>query len=68
MKARRRDVLVATDGAVKGVQLPDMRHVIGYDLPKDVDSHGARSDSDGRAHLCPQCSACVARARNVPVY
>ena len=44
MKARRRDVLVATDGAVKGVQLPDMRHVIGYDLPKDVDSHGARSD------------------------
>lgn len=70
IKARRREVLVATDGALKGVQLPDFRHVIGYDLPKDVDSYGAhprrwpwpRPHRRIRGSPAVQCSGCAARA------
>ena len=42
LRAKRRDVLVTTDGATRGVSLPDMRHVIAFDLAKDVDTYGTR--------------------------
>ena len=31
-----KDVLVATDVAAKGLDFPDIKHVINYDMPKDV--------------------------------
>jgi ATP-dependent RNA helicase DDX41 len=31
-----KDVLVATDVAAKGIDFPDIKHVINYDMPKDV--------------------------------
>ena len=31
-----KDVLVATDVAAKGLDFPDINHVINYDMPKDV--------------------------------
>ena len=32
----KKDVLVATDVAAKGLDFPDIKHVINYDMPKDV--------------------------------
>jgi len=32
----QKDVLVATDVAAKGLDFPDIKHVINYDMPKDV--------------------------------
>ena len=34
----KKDVLVATDVAAKGLDFPDIKHVINYDMPKDVNS------------------------------
>ncbi len=42
MHAGRRDVIVTTDGNARGLHLPDMRHVISVDLPRDMDTYGAR--------------------------
>jgi ATP-dependent RNA helicase DDX41 len=37
-KAKKREVLVATDVAAKGLHFPDVKHVINYDMPKDVEN------------------------------
>jgi superfamily II DNA/RNA helicase len=34
--AAEKDVLVATDVAAKGLDFPDIKHVINFDMPKDV--------------------------------
>jgi ATP-dependent RNA helicase DDX41 len=38
-KAGRKDVLVATDVASKGLDFPNIQHVINYDMPEDVDDY-----------------------------
>lgn len=35
-----KDVLVATDVASKGLDFPDIQHVINYDMPDDVENYG----------------------------
>ncbi len=35
-RAGKKDVLVATDVAAKGLDFPDIKHVINFDMPKDV--------------------------------
>jgi len=35
-----KDVLVATDIASKGLDFPDVQHVINYDLPEDIENYG----------------------------
>lgn len=35
-----KDVLVATDVASKGLDFPDIQHVINYDLPEDIENYG----------------------------
>jgi len=35
-----KDVLVATDVASKGLDFPDIKHVINYDMPDDIENYG----------------------------
>lgn len=39
-KSAKKDVLVATDVASKGLDFPDIQHVINYDMPEDIENYG----------------------------
>lgn len=39
-----KDVLVATDVASKGLDFPDIKHVINYDMPDDIENYGELSN------------------------
>nr|WP_277605648.1 C-terminal helicase domain-containing protein [Glycomyces sp. L485] len=43
------DVLVATDVAARGIDVPDITHVINYDSPEDAESYTHRIGRTGRA-------------------
>lgn len=43
------DVLVATDVASKGLDFPNIRHVINYDMPKDIEDYVHRIGRTGRS-------------------
>lgn len=47
-RSGKRDVLVATDVAAKGLDFPDIKHVINYDMPKDIQSYVHRVGRTGR--------------------
>ena len=36
----RKDVMVATDVASKGLDFPDIQHVINFDMPEDIENYG----------------------------
>ena len=38
----RKDVLVATDVASKGLDFPNIAHVINYDMPEDIENYGMK--------------------------
>lgn len=44
----RKDVLVATDVAAKGLDFPDVQHVINFDMPKDIENYVHRIGRTGR--------------------
>ena len=39
-RSGEKDVMVATDVASKGLDFPDIQHVINYDLPEDIENYG----------------------------
>ena len=39
-KEHKKDVLVATDIASKGLDFTDIQHVINYDMPTDIENYG----------------------------
>ena len=39
-KELRKDVLVATDIASKGLDFNNIQHVINYDMPNDIENYG----------------------------
>lgn len=43
------DVLVATDVAARGIDVPDISHVINYDMPLEAESYVHRIGRTGRA-------------------
>jgi ATP-dependent RNA helicase DDX41 len=48
-KSGKKDVLVATDVAAKGLDFPDIKHVVNYDMPKDIESYVHRIGRTGRS-------------------
>jgi ATP-dependent RNA helicase DDX41 len=47
-KVGEKDVLVATDVASKGLDFPDIQHVINYDMPKEIEDYVHRIGRTGR--------------------
>lgn len=39
-KDYKKDVLVATDVASKGLDFPEIKHVINFDMPKEIEDYG----------------------------
>ena len=49
-KTERRPILVATDVAARGLDIPNVAHVINFDLPsRSIDSYSHRIGRTGRA-------------------
>jgi len=49
MRERRISILVATDVAARGIDIPELTHVINYSLPEDPESYIHRIGRTGRA-------------------
>jgi ATP-dependent RNA helicase DDX41 len=47
-KDMTKDVLVATDVAAKGLDFPDIQHVINYDMPPEIENYVHRIGRTGR--------------------
>ncbi|KAL4559899.1 hypothetical protein LXL04_032045 [Taraxacum kok-saghyz] len=47
-KSGQKDVLVATDVASKGLDFPDIQHVINYDMPAEIENYVHRIGRTGR--------------------
>ncbi|KAL8121009.1 DEAD-box ATP-dependent RNA helicase 35-like [Apium graveolens] len=47
-KAGRKDVLVATDVVSKGLDFPNIRHVINFDMPAEIENYIHRIGRTGR--------------------
>ena len=37
---KKKDVLVATDVASKGLDFTDIQHVVNYDMPEEIENYG----------------------------
>lgn len=48
LQAGTSDVLVATDVASKGLDFPDIQHVINYDMPNEIENYVHRIGRTGR--------------------
>lgn len=48
-KSGQTPILVATDVAARGLDIPDVAHVVNFDLPNDVDDYVHRIGRTGRA-------------------
>ena len=49
-RAGKKDVLVATDVASKGLDFPQIQHVINYDMPEDIENYVHRIGRTGRGN------------------
>ncbi|GMH37002.1 hypothetical protein BSKO_04875 [Bryopsis sp. KO-2023] len=47
-KASTKDVLVATDVASKGLDFPNIQHVVNYDMPSEIENYVHRIGRTGR--------------------
>ncbi|KAI9917300.1 hypothetical protein PsorP6_012933 [Peronosclerospora sorghi] len=47
-KSGQKDVLVATDVAAKGLDFPDIKHVINFDMPAEIENYVHRIGRTGR--------------------
>ncbi|WP_456373770.1 ATP-dependent RNA helicase RhlB [Thiolapillus sp.] len=62
------DVLVATDVAARGLHIPDVTHVVNYDLPEDAEDYVHRIGRTGRAGAAGNAVsfACETHAFSLP--
>eukprot|EP01017_Pseudomicrothorax_dubius_P006357 TRINITY_DN11797_c0_g1_i2.p1 TRINITY_DN11797_c0_g1~~TRINITY_DN11797_c0_g1_i2.p1 ORF type:complete len:408 (-),score=69.06 TRINITY_DN11797_c0_g1_i2:64-1287(-) len=63
-KTGKKDVLVATDVAAKGLDFPDVKHVINYDMPKDIESYVHRIGRTGRCGKTGLATSFVNRSQD----
>ncbi|GAB4008654.1 DEAD/DEAH box helicase [Nocardioides ultimimeridianus] len=49
LKAGKLDILVATDVAARGIDVPRITHVVNYDIPTDTEAYVHRIGRTGRA-------------------
>lgn len=47
-KDNKMKILIATSVAARGLDIPNVRHVINYDLPKEIDDYVHRIGRTGR--------------------
>jgi len=47
-KVGKKDVLIGTDVASKGLDFPEIQHVINYDMPKEIENYVHRIGRTGR--------------------
>jgi ATP-dependent RNA helicase DDX41 len=47
-KEGKKDVLIATDIAAKGLDFPDIQHVINFDMPREIENYVHRIGRTGR--------------------
>mmetsp|Transcript_23880 Transcript_23880/g.51961 ORF Transcript_23880/g.51961 Transcript_23880/m.51961 type:complete len:270 (-) Transcript_23880:2637-3446(-) len=47
-KTLEKDILVATDVAAKGLDFPDIKHVINFDMPSEIENYVHRIGRTGR--------------------
>lgn len=59
-------ILVATDVASRGLDIPHVSHVINFDLPKDIDDYVHRIGRTGRAGKSGQATAFFCD-KNIPL-
>ena len=59
-KEGRKDVLVATDIASKGLDFENIQHVINYDMPGDIENYGVCVSVCVSVCLCVCLCVCVA--------
>ncbi|CAF3425393.1 unnamed protein product [Rotaria sp. Silwood1] len=56
-KNGRTPVLVATSVAARGLDIPNVKHVINFDLPSDIDEYVHRIGRTGRAGMTGQATS-----------
>jgi len=56
-KSARTTILVATSVAARGLDIPNVKHVINFDLPTDIDEYVHRIGRTGRAGMAGQATS-----------
>ncbi|KAA8589088.1 hypothetical protein FQN60_010433 [Etheostoma spectabile] len=52
-KEGKKDVLVATDVASKGLDFPAIQHVVNYDMPEEIENYGSEELEDQARPVLP---------------
>ena len=58
-KRGKSKLLVATDVAARGLDIPHIRTVVNYDPARNIDTHTHRIGRTGRAGTAPDCLSCA---------
>lgn len=61
-RSHQKDVLVATDVASKGLDFPEIQHVINFDMPDDIENYVHRIGRTGRSKSRGLATTFVSRA------
>ncbi|RKO98710.1 LOW QUALITY PROTEIN: hypothetical protein CXG81DRAFT_30392 [Caulochytrium protostelioides] len=66
-KTRQADVLVATDIAGKGLDFKEIKHVINYDMPKEIEDYVHRIGRTGRSGKTGMATTFINRGCNIEI-
>lgn len=58
-----KDVLIATDIAAKGLDFPDIQHVINFDMPDEIENYVHRIGRTGRCGKTGVATTFINKAR-----